>query len=95
MEFANSGLNDMQDVLAVIILLSMQFTGMVSSTIMCLTVVKHLTKAPKPERNLSHQFSNWKPKSNANLKKKGIKVSFLKKSTELGRIKTRAYVLLK
>lgn len=70
----------MQNVLAVITLLNMQFTGMVSPVIMSLTGAKHLAKAPKPGWNLSHQFSNLKPKPNANFffLQKGIKVSSLK-----------------
>lgn len=77
-ELHNSGLNDMQNVLAVITLLNMQSTGIVSPVIMSLTGAKHLTEAPKPEWNLSHQFSNLKPKPNANFLQKGIKVSSLK-----------------
>lgn len=86
----------MQNVLAVIILLNMQFTGMVSPVIMSLTGAKHLAKAPKPGWNLSHQFSNLKPKPNANFFFTKRHQSFIsEKSTELGRIKTQAYVLLK
>lgn len=58
--------------------IKVQFTSMVISQIMSLSITKYLAKASKPKWNISHQFWNLKPKSNANFYKKASKFHFLK-----------------
>lgn len=66
----------MQNLLAVIMLLRTQFTSVLISQIMSLTVTKYLVKASKPKWNISYQLQNLKPKSNANFYKQASEFHF-------------------